>query len=359
MSEPEHIERYRRELERAVAAKDDDALRRAYRELLQNGETRPDVLSEMIRIATGSHQARRARETSDPVESVRGGAVSNVKTNLFERAGDRAFERVRLPTHFAASVIREITQQLSENTHAPVDPQPSAVEDRPAPAPKRATRALFTTTLRAAASVAVFLLLHGSAGIPSASPTPISEPSAVGAVPEEASIVASAPIPGAPPNLEMAPAAPPTEKAETKTPETVQTVNVAHGSSPSPEVVPEPPTMAVAIPAPPIGANGQENSNGETKSPASSIPSPELLVRGDALFAAGDLTSARLFYERAANAGDAQAALRLGETYDPAFLVPKRFGGGKGDAGLAGHWYLRADALGSAEAGLLLKALVH
>jgi hypothetical protein len=34
-----------------------------------------------------------------------------------------------------------------------------------------------------------------------------------------------------------------------------------------------------------------------------------LLARGDALFVSGDFASARLFYERAANAGDGLAAL--------------------------------------------------
>jgi hypothetical protein len=46
-----------------------------------------------------------------------------------------------------------------------------------------------------------------------------------------------------------------------------------------------------------------------------------LVARGDLLLGSGDVTSARLFYEHAADAPDAQAALRLGESYDPAFLA--------------------------------------
>jgi hypothetical protein len=38
----------------------------------------------------------------------------------------------------------------------------------------------------------------------------------------------------------------------------------------------------------------------------------ELLARGDALLRTGDIASARLFYDRAASAGQGQAALRLG-----------------------------------------------
>jgi TPR repeat protein len=51
------------------------------------------------------------------------------------------------------------------------------------------------------------------------------------------------------------------------------------------------------------------------------------LARGDALFSAGDIDAARLFYERAAEAGEAEAAIRLGETFDPTFLDHLHFRG--------------------------------
>jgi hypothetical protein len=68
--------------------------------------------------------------------------------------------------------------------------------------------------------------------------------------------------------------------------------------------------------------------------PGSSAPAPppegaprlsagqitELLDRGDSFLHAGDVASARLFYERAADAGDWQAAIRMGATFDPDFL---------------------------------------
>ena len=44
------------------------------------------------------------------------------------------------------------------------------------------------------------------------------------------------------------------------------------------------------------------------------------LRRGDALIASGDLAAARLVLRRAAEAGDARAAMTLAETYDPAIL---------------------------------------
>lgn len=83
-----------------------------------------------------------------------------------------------------------------------------------------------------------------------------------------------------------------------------------------------------------------------------------LVARGDALFSTRDIASARLFYERAADEGDAQAALRLGETYDANFLAQAHMSGVLGDAAAAAKWYRRARDLGSGEADLLLSGAV-
>jgi TPR repeat protein len=82
-----------------------------------------------------------------------------------------------------------------------------------------------------------------------------------------------------------------------------------------------------------------------------------LLMRGDSLFGGGDIASARLFYERAADAGNGQAALRLGESYDPAFLARVHLGGVRGNVSAAIFWYQRAGDLGMSEADLLLGSL--
>jgi hypothetical protein len=83
----------------------------------------------------------------------------------------------------------------------------------------------------------------------------------------------------------------------------------------------------------------------------------EFLKRGDTLLRQGDVTSARLFYERAANAGDGQAALRLGATFDPAFRGWDVLRGVRGDPTEARLWYQRARDLGEAEASRRLKSL--
>jgi Peptidase C39 family len=82
-----------------------------------------------------------------------------------------------------------------------------------------------------------------------------------------------------------------------------------------------------------------------------------LLARGDLLFSRGDLVAARLVYERAADAGEGQAALRLGETFDPDFLDQAHLRGTRGDLSTALSWYRRARDLGVSEAEILLKSL--
>jgi len=72
-----------------------------------------------------------------------------------------------------------------------------------------------------------------------------------------------------------------------------------------------------------------------------------LLARGEWLFATGDVASARLLYERAANAGEARAAMRLGQTFDPVYLDHSHLRGLRGDPGTAVFWYRRARDLGA------------
>jgi hypothetical protein len=76
----------------------------------------------------------------------------------------------------------------------------------------------------------------------------------------------------------------------------------------------------------------------------------ELLARGDSFVVIGDIASARVFYERAASAGDRRAALRMATTFDPTFLrragLPRTFT----DPVQARSWYRRAFDLGVVEA---------
>jgi hypothetical protein len=75
----------------------------------------------------------------------------------------------------------------------------------------------------------------------------------------------------------------------------------------------------------------------------------ELRDHGDALLRNGDVASARLFYERAAGAGDGRAALRLGATFDPEFLGRLGLGKLQANSAEARSWYNRARDLGAVD----------
>jgi TPR repeat protein len=75
-------------------------------------------------------------------------------------------------------------------------------------------------------------------------------------------------------------------------------------------------------------------------------------ARGDAMLAHRDISAARKFYEFAANAGSARAALALARTYDPGFAAQLGQVGLRPDPGLAAVWYHKAAELGGNPAQL-------
>ncbi|MGH7031785.1 MAG: hypothetical protein ACREEZ_15330, partial [Stellaceae bacterium] len=110
-----------------------------------------------------------------------------------------------------------------------------------------------------------------------------------------------------------------------------------------------------AGPAPkaaPAGASPTSETGAKIRAAARS-PADQaagLLTRGDAFLRAGDIASARLFYERAADGGDGRAALRAGATFDPTFLASIGMRSVRGDPARALDWYRRALALGASSA---------
>lgn len=83
-----------------------------------------------------------------------------------------------------------------------------------------------------------------------------------------------------------------------------------------------------------------------------------LVKRGEHFISSGDIAAARLVLRRAAEAGDARAALTLAGTFDPILLeklgVPEL-----ADAAMALAWYARAEQFGSAEAPRQLQQLAN
>ncbi len=75
-----------------------------------------------------------------------------------------------------------------------------------------------------------------------------------------------------------------------------------------------------------------------------------LLKRAKSLLSIGDITSARLLLERAADAQEAEAALMLAGTYDPQVLGSQDLRSITPDPAAAKVWYQKAAQLGSADA---------
>jgi hypothetical protein len=75
-----------------------------------------------------------------------------------------------------------------------------------------------------------------------------------------------------------------------------------------------------------------------------------LMSRAKLLLAAGDIPSARLLLERAADAQDANAALMLARTYDPEVLGTKDARNVMPDPAMARAWYQQAARFGSTDA---------
>ena len=86
----------------------------------------------------------------------------------------------------------------------------------------------------------------------------------------------------------------------------------------------------------------------------------EMLVkRGKDLLTNGDISSARLLLQRAAEAGNAEAALALGSTFDPVVIARMGAIGVEADAARARGWYEKAVALGSNRASQQLANLAE
>jgi hypothetical protein len=84
-----------------------------------------------------------------------------------------------------------------------------------------------------------------------------------------------------------------------------------------------------------------------------------LMQQGEQFVASGDLASARLVYRRAAEAGDAAAALALGATYDPVVLAKIGVRGMGADIEKARSWYEKAKEFGSPDAPRRLEMLAN
>lgn len=136
-----------------------------------------------------------------------------------------------------------------------------------------------------------------------------------------------------------------------------------------PRILPETPPVAAPprtqLETPPIAAPAPQPTQ-PPPTPANSVVRQldegqiaTLLKRGQAFLKNGDLVSARLLLRRAAEAGSANAALALGETFDP-FVIQQLGAIGVGpDSAKAREWYQKAEELGSDTASQQLAKLAQ
>jgi hypothetical protein len=117
------------------------------------------------------------------------------------------------------------------------------------------------------------------------------------------------------------------------------------------------PKTARPAPAPPAPANSPGSVAAAEAPPLAPEEVAALLRRGEDFFKSGDVPSARIALRRAAQSGNAQAALTLGATFDPLLLAEHGVIGLAPDVAQARHWYQRAATLGSTEAARRLERL--
>jgi hypothetical protein len=84
-----------------------------------------------------------------------------------------------------------------------------------------------------------------------------------------------------------------------------------------------------------------------------------LMQQGEQFMASGDLVTARLVFRRAAESGNAAAALALGATFDPVVLARMGVRGMGADVEKARGWYEKAKEYGSPEAPRRLEMLAN
>ena len=187
----------------------------------------------------------------------------------------------------------------------------------------------------------VYYLLE--AGAPS-SPQPISQPQ-IGHVVSEPAFTALDTNPSPRPE-QLASAL--NDNHETRTEATIPAppaVTPVAMAPNQPETLPIAPPIPVAAPAAASGAPVPHPSR--TLDPEAIAL---LIKEAEKHMASGDVVTARMIFQRAAEAGDATAALALAATYDPTALARLGVMGMGADVEKARAWYRMAESFGSAEA---------
>ena len=206
----------------------------------------------------------------------------------------------------------------------------------------------------------------------------------VAAVPEAPPVTVvprrTAPAPE-PQRVERTPPAPPPQRVTppAQTAERTPPAQVERTPPPAQRVTPPPPAQAERTPPPapritpppaqPPAQNVERAPPPPPVQTATPAPAPTrtldageidvLVKQGQQFVAAGDFVTARLVFQRAAEAGNAAAALALGASYDPVVLSRLGVRGVDADVAKARAWYQKAKDFGAPDADRRLSTLAN
>jgi TPR repeat protein len=179
--------------------------------------------------------------------------------------------------------------------------------------------------------------------------------------------------PSTPPSERQAASIQPPPAENQAPPATIADGNLAGGSAASGSTAPGTITVAAVTPSGDdvrAAYQGAQQGSAPQAAAAPDVATPaepvhhldageiaSLLKRAEALIGNGDLAAARLVLRRAAEAGDARAAMMLGGTYDPTVLGKLGVRGVVPDFATARSWYEKAKRFGGSEAAPQLDLL--
>jgi len=313
--------------------------------------------------------AAAAKPKPKPPEPPAAKVVQAVRPVAVKPAAERAAAPSAAKPSFTAATLAKVSAASRESA-ASAAPRSAARRARARGMVPAVTLAGYILLAAASAAALLYLLAPGAdhdaetlaaqapqirtmitGDMPAPAP-PLAQPAATDASPAVPPAPQNAKPPAEPPQPRASPqpAAEPPAAAARPTPGE----GAAHAlAAIEPTASAKPPSQAVAkveaepAPTPPRAAD----------KPPSAAAAP-LVRRGEELLASGDIASARHFFERAAETGDAAAACGLGKSYDPLFLQRVGTRGVAGDAAKAAGWYRRAARAGSNEAAARLARLL-
>ena len=359
------ISRLYKDLSDHILARNWEGTGRIYRELLRAGQSLEMLTAHVPALrdtpALGLFgQEEPAEEQSsgslDPPTRQASAELGLARGNLIERAGERLGRTIAFGTgHDARRGLERTGNQQSQAEFERV-----TRVHRLRYGPARSTRLLIGIVVSvlsvAAAGSGVFLFTRAaqedatvaSAPAPEASAKTPQNTSSIGdlaTTPQAVGATQSATPAGVTPMPAPATPSPPPPGG------LVTTAARTQPNKPEVAITPATPTETASTGVP------LASQKPATRPAFSGVEVTTLLARGDWLFATGDVDSARLLYERAAQAGDAQGAVRLGQTFDPVFLDRAHLRETRADPGMAVFWYRRARDLGAMGITSRLKSL--